>query len=109
MPTFKEIAEECPVEIAIDVREVVTEERNALQRAIDSSDLPYIIARYPIRETPALDKIASELGFKSRSQYESAVRKLLIDDGEALEFVRSFFGTLWQDLANAINSPASSC
>lgn len=62
-------------------------------------NLEEIISRYPIRETPALDKIAKELGFQSREQYEGAVQKLLMDDNEALTFVRSLFGTLEADIS----------
>ena len=52
-----------------------------------------------IRETPALARIAVKLGFQGCEQYEGAVRKLLMDDKEALTFVRSLFGTLESDIA----------
>jgi hypothetical protein len=64
--------------------------------------LAEIISRYPADETPALDKIAKELGFQNREQYEGAVRKLLMDDNEALTFVKSLFGTLASDINNMI-------
>jgi hypothetical protein len=60
-----------------------------------------MIARYPVRETGALTVIAQKLGFQSRGQYESAVRKLMIDDPDALDFVRALFGTLNADLVAA--------
>jgi hypothetical protein len=37
----------------------------------------------------------------ARTQYESAVRKLMIDVPEALDFVRGLFGTLAADLVAA--------
>jgi hypothetical protein len=52
-----------------------------------------------VRETPALDTIARKLGFQDRDQYEGAVRKLLMDEADALTFVRSLFGTLARDIA----------
>lgn len=45
-------------------------------------------------------EISKQLGFTGRDQYESAVKKLLIDDEEALKFVRSLFGTLIDDINN---------
>ena len=47
-----------------------------------------------LRETGALGVLATKLGFKDRTQYESAVRRLLMDDEGALKLVRSLFGTL---------------
>ncbi len=58
-----------------------------------------MISHYPIRETPALDEIAKKRKFTSRKQYEGAVRKLLMDDADALAFARSLFGTLASDIA----------
>jgi len=40
-----------------------------------------------------------QLGFQGREQYEGAARKLLIEDNEALKFVRSLFGRLASDIA----------
>lgn len=76
----------------------VTVERERLQNALDTDNLVEIISQYPIRETPALDKIAKELGFQNREQYEGAVRKLLMDDDKALALVKSLFGTLESDI-----------
>jgi hypothetical protein len=101
LPRKEEIAAGTPINISIDVVDVVTEERNRLQAALDIDDLSAIIAHYPIRETPALTEIADKLGFKNRDQYEGAVRKLLTDDNEALVFVQSLFGTLAIDINSA--------
>ncbi|MHB1938522.1 MAG: AAA family ATPase [Acidobacteriaceae bacterium] len=100
-PKQQDIAAGKPIEITIDVAAVVSAERNALNDAIDAKELAQIVSRYPVRETPALTEIARKLGFQGREQYESAVRKLLIDDGAARAFVKSLFGTLDPDMANA--------
>ena len=65
-----------------------------LKAVLATNDVAAIIMRYPVRETPALTRIAEQLGFQDREQYEAAVLKLLIDDAEALAFVRSLFGDL---------------
>jgi hypothetical protein len=54
-----------------------------------------------VRETAALAKIADKLGFQGRDQYEGAVLKLLMDDAEALDFVKSLFGTLEADISKS--------
>ncbi len=101
LPKREEIAARKPIEVCIDVASTVTAERERLQDALNAGNLAEIISQYPVRETPALDKIARELGFQNREQYEGAVRKLLIDDNETLTFVKSLFGTLEFDIEAA--------
>lgn len=98
LPRRKEIAAASPINVSINVATFVTTERNRLQDVLATGNLLAIIAQYPVRETPALAEIASRLGFQNREQYEGAVRKLLMDDGEALMFVKSLFGTLEADI-----------
>lgn len=101
LPGKKEIATAKPINVSIDVATAVAEERGRLQDALNSGSLEKIISQYPVRETPALDEIARKLGFQDRGQYEGAVRKLLMDDVEALGFVKSLFGTLGADVDSA--------
>jgi ABC-type Mn2+/Zn2+ transport system ATPase subunit len=98
LPRREEIAIGKPINVSIDVSIFVTRERERLQNALDTDNLAEIILQYPIRETPALGKIAKELGFQNCEQYEGAVRKLLMDDNEALDFVKSLFDTLKSDI-----------
>ncbi|MES0197177.1 AAA family ATPase [Mesorhizobium sp. M0011] len=98
LPKRQDIAGAQPIHITIDVPTVVDREHNRLKEACGQADLSHIVARYPVRETPALRQIAQKLGFQGETQYEDAVRKLLIDDPEALEFVRSLFGSVYADM-----------
>lgn len=100
-PRQAEIAAGNPISIAIDVAAMVNEEKRDFNQAIADQNLEKVIARYPVRETPALNDITRKLGFQTRDQYESAVRRLLIDDAAALDFVKSLFGTLPADMASA--------
>jgi len=84
-----------PLEIRIDIAAEVSAERARFDAQFRANNLDALIQRYPVRETPALSKIALALGFQDREQYESAVLKLLMDDATAVTFVRSLFGTLW--------------
>jgi ABC-type molybdenum transport system ATPase subunit/photorepair protein PhrA len=98
LPRRNDIAAAQAINITIDVPRTVAEEVTRFREACNASDLNFIVTRYPVRETPALNKIAENLGFQTRNQYEGAVRKLLMDSLEALQFVRDLFGTLHADL-----------
>lgn len=98
LPGKREVATGTPVDIHIDVAAVISVEHQRLETDLDSGNLASVIAQYPVRETPALAEIARRLGFQNRDQYEGAVRKLLIDDEEAVRFVRSLFNTLETDI-----------
>lgn len=94
MPDWKKIQAGDNVAIEVDAQALYDEERERLQAFVNAKDIGSIIARYPIRETPALEAIVSALQFKSKSQYESAVRKLVIDDAEIKAILLGFFGDL---------------
>lgn len=98
LPTSQDIATGNPISVTIDIQAAVNAELATLNDLLERKELHSVIARYPIRETPALSEIAKRLGFQGRDQYESAVRKLLIDDTSALTQVRSMFGSLADDL-----------
>ena len=94
LPRRKVIATGAPIELSIDVESILREERSKLEDALSNDDIERVILQYPIKKTPALSKIATELGFRGREQYEGAVRKLLTNSPDALLFVRSLFNTL---------------
>jgi len=97
-PTQAQIAAGAPINISIDVAAALLAEQTAFRAHIAAQSLEQIVCRYPVRETPALTEIAKRLGFQDRTQYENAVRKLLLDDPTALTFVRTMFGTLYADI-----------
>lgn len=98
LPNRTSIVNKAPLKIEVALPSIVTQEQSRLESAIEDRDLTTIIAHYPIRETTALDQIARKLGFPDRSRYEASVLKLLKDDAEALEFVRSLFGDLASEI-----------
>lgn len=107
IPSKNEISAAAPVDISIDVPRIVGEERARLQEAIEAGDLTVIVSRYPVRETPALDAIAKKLGFQDRAQYEGAVRKLLMDDADALASVQNLFDPLVAKITSANNGSST--
>jgi ABC-type Mn2+/Zn2+ transport system ATPase subunit len=98
LPGRDEIAAAAPINVSIDVASIVRQERDRLETSLREGNLSAVIGRYPVRETSALTEIAKRLGFQSRLQYESAVRKLLMEDEQALAFGRSLFTPLVEDI-----------
>ncbi|MCC6581421.1 MAG: AAA family ATPase [Phycisphaeraceae bacterium] len=82
----------------IDFAQIAQKEAARLESLVNASDIVGVLQRYPIRESPALDAIAKALSFADRVQYEAAVRKLLVDDPDAVTLVRNLLGSLPDDL-----------
>lgn len=93
LPKHKDIAEKDEFEIKINLKEVLDKEKALFDKLITDNNLNGLIARYPVRETPVLNGIASGIGL-DRNTYESAVRKLIIDDLETQEFYKSLLSAL---------------
>jgi ABC-type Mn2+/Zn2+ transport system ATPase subunit len=101
LPGKEQIAAAAPVKISVDVASLIEAESRRLQALMEAGNLAAIIARYPVRETGALTEVALKLGFRSREQYEGAVRTLLTEDEQARAGVRSLFGSLGADIASS--------
>lgn len=99
LPTHEDIIEKIVFEKKIDLNSFMNEEELLFEKLVTENDLNGLISRYPVRETSVLNGIAKGLGFK-RDMYESAVRKLIIDDAET----QSFYRGLLSDLTNLISS-----
>jgi ABC-type Mn2+/Zn2+ transport system ATPase subunit len=101
LPKDTDIQNKEDIKVNIEVAKLVEQEYQRLEDDLNAGNLEKIIFRYPVRETPALNRIAKALEFPSCKQYEGAVRKLLVDDKEALTFVKTLFGDLVFDLEAA--------
>lgn len=98
LPTKAGVEAGTSINVQIDVGAYLAGEAARLDTALNGDDIETLVCRYPIRDTPALGHVATKLGFRGRSQYEKAVRKLLMDDVDALAFARSLFDGLDQEL-----------
>jgi ABC-type cobalamin/Fe3+-siderophores transport system ATPase subunit len=94
MPTSDQISNGNQIAVNIDTGSLLQQQIEIFNEHINHSQITELISKYPVRETGALGKIATCLRFQNRSQYESAVRKLLADDLSAVHFVRTLFGDL---------------
>ena len=100
LPTSKSSPFEGPLVINLDAPAILEQERQSLEKALAANDLEAIISRYPVRETPALARIATQLGFDNRKEYEKAVLQLLKEDEEMLGYVRGLLGSLPSHIAD---------
>ncbi len=106
-PTREQITAGAMINITVDVPAIITAAKTELETRLAARDIAFVVSQYPVRETPALSAIASNLGFQNRVQYENAVRKLLVDDSDSLQFVRSLFGSLPDDIQQATMEPSA--
>jgi hypothetical protein len=58
-----------------------------------------LLTRYPLRESAAFSRVVSGIKLSDQRSYEGAVLKLLQDDAEALNDLRSLFGDLYRAVA----------
>jgi ABC-type cobalamin/Fe3+-siderophores transport system ATPase subunit len=93
LPKHKDIQEKGIFELKIDLKEIQEKEEAHFDKLVGENKLNDLISRYPIRETPVLTKIVTGLGM-TREKYESAVRKLIIDDTETKEYFRTLLKPL---------------
>ena len=70
------------VDIVISTNEILNIEKELINKMLSERNITALIARYPVRETPALESVSQALGFLSKDKYEQAVRKMLIDSEE---------------------------
>lgn len=94
MPDWKAIQRGNNVNITVDAQAMYQAEKAQLQSWIAAKDVEKIVGRYPIRETMALTAVVNALQFKSRGQYEAAVRKLVSDNESIRATLIGHFGGL---------------
>lgn len=88
LPTHEQVHENPVRIIQYDATDLFVKEHTTFDSLVRDSDTDGLIDRYPIRETPALTRVAQSLGFQRRDKYETAVRKLLIEDSKARQAVK---------------------
>ena len=68
--------------------------RQQLEQSVTDEDLDTIVKRYPIRDTPLQQRVATELGFQKASHLQNAARRQLTIDKELLSALRRLAGPL---------------
>ena len=98
LPTHKSLLQNPVHCIKFDASDLLAEEKETFDRLISNKDIDGLIDRYCVSETGALDAVAESLGFNNRKNYESAVRKLLVDDEKARDALRERLSDLTQGI-----------
>jgi ABC-type cobalamin/Fe3+-siderophores transport system ATPase subunit len=93
LPKHKDIQGKGDFELKINLKEIQEKEELYFDKLVEEKNIDGLISRYPIRETPVLTKIAAGLGM-TREKYETAVRKLIIDDIETKEYFKELLKPL---------------
>jgi ABC-type cobalamin/Fe3+-siderophores transport system ATPase subunit len=99
LPNQESVKTKEPVNISVDTAAIVAAKAESFTDALSNKDWAAIITSSPIRESKALNALVKELGFQKLSDYEKSVRKLLLDDADALVFVRNLFPCLYEKLS----------
>lgn len=99
VPSWKTILNGQVISIPIDTKNYLARELARISTLIEDGKIVDLVSIYPVRETPALDAVTKELGFRNREHYENAVKKLLVDDASSREFAVSMLGGLKEALA----------
>lgn len=94
MPYVHGLHEQSDQTLTVPIHSLCNGERSKFDAVVEDRDLLTLVQRYPLRETPALARAASELGFKSRRDYEAAVLQACSDDPIVREQVIGWLGTL---------------
>ena len=82
--------------------------KKTLDAAVAGGDWEAVLKACPVRESDALESISSTLGFKKRWEYERAVRHLLTEGDDSLQFVRDLFEGLATEVLASSKTPAGS-
>lgn len=83
-----------------DAAEILQTRMTTLNQAVAQADWETILVHCPIRESSAISDICRALNFQTSSDYFKAVRRLLSQDQDTLQFARTLFGPLFENLEN---------
>jgi len=100
IPNDDDILNGAAIEIEVNAPTTLEDRVAAVEKAANDNDWEAMLAICPIRECSAQKNIADTLGFKSVEDYRKAVRHLLTNDENALQFVRNLFLTLYLQITS---------
>lgn len=98
LPSHKDILAATTLEVRVDVAALRAAEEVRFDSLIVAADWDGLITRYPLRDSPAFDRVVDGLKMKDRDTYQNAVLKLLQDDTEAMNELRNLLGDLYASI-----------
>ena len=88
LPDHRYIAANSVFDRHVELQGYREKEHERFAASMTANDVGALIARYPIRETQALGRIALQLNFRTTGKYEMAVRAALVGEEEARNALR---------------------
>lgn len=98
LPNRKDVLTEESLKVDVDVLELRRSETARFDTLIATKNWDGLLIRYPLRESPAFDRIVDGLKMKDRDTYLAAVLKLLQDDIAATTELRELLGDLYASI-----------
>ena len=97
LPTRAEL-DDNEIKIKVNLASLRKMEEQKIQKLIEDNKLEELLQHYQLRESGAKQAIEDSIGL-DRNTYPAAVRKLLQDDSDALNFLRELFGDLYSQVS----------
>ena len=98
MPDWQAIANEEDYTITLKPSEWYQTELLLFQKLMAENDLEGLIARYPIRETDAIDRVVAALQLKNSKTYRDTLISRIQTDSDLADGLRQYTGSLSQEL-----------
>jgi ABC-type branched-subunit amino acid transport system ATPase component len=98
LPSRSEINTGDSVKIEVDVGTLRAAESARFDELIASANWDGLLARYPLRESAAFDRVVQATRFADQAAYRAAVLKLLQDEEAALSDLRKELGGLYAEV-----------
>lgn len=94
LPSWRDIQACDPVRIEVPTGEMYQEEINRMESLVENNSWEAVCSRYPVRESQALDVIASALRCPSREQYQLMVIARIAANSSFADALRAKVGSL---------------
>ncbi len=98
IPNDDDLLKGDPVTLQNDASSMQEKRKEELDAAVMNDNWEVILTKCPVRESCAMSDVSAKLGFREVRDYEKAVRELLSTDDDAVNFARSLFDDLYEQL-----------
>jgi hypothetical protein len=99
LPRREDIVNNSVLNVRVEISEIRRKEEDRFEVLAAAADWDGLLARYPLRESSAFDRIVSGIKIADRGTYRASVLKLLHDDASAIEDLRNLLGGLYADIS----------
>lgn len=98
LPNQKDVQNGSALRLEVDLAALRAAEEAQFDALVTAEDWDRLLARYPLRESQAFDRVVDGLKVKDKTTYRGMVLKLLQDNMEAVNELRALLGGLYEDV-----------